>query len=429
MASIKDLGGGKYRVFVCNGFKPDGRVNRSTKVITAKSLADAKKQANALEVDFKRGQQIQFCSAPTFAQLAEKWRELKKPDIGLKSQEQYESYLNRFLLPRFGHMKLRDIKAIDIETYLRSLDKMVITKETKDGTVALRTGYSEKTKQKHYMFIQRLFNLAVKWDMVEYNPCIKVDTPTVHKKDANYYEEDNIEKMLECLEKECQDTISSFDCSRKFKKMDEYESNKRKHLWMFNDLMHKTYIWVALSSACRRGELAGLTVDDVDFNRNIITIKQTGHYDSEVGLYTVPRLKNGCPSKIVDMPQTVMDQMKKYLESREELFDLMGWGKSPFVFISLEDGKVTTAGGQIMPDVISKWFERFIERNNLPKITLHQVRHTSISYLINQGVDIKMVADRAGHQNTRTTEEVYGHIYGKNKRATAERYDDLFKDK
>ena len=61
----------------------------------------------------------------------------------------------------------------------------------------------------------------------------------------------------------------------------------------------------------------------------------------------------------------------------------------------------------MLPDVISQWFSKFLERNNLPKITLHEVRHTSISYLINKGVDIKKVADRAGHQNTRTTEEIY----------------------
>lgn len=82
-----------------------------------------------------------------------------------------------------------------------------------------------------------------------------------------------------------------------------------------------------------------------------------------------------------------------------------------------------------MPDVISQWFTKFLERNNLPKITLHEVRHTSISYLINKGVDVKMVADRAGHQNTRTTEEVYSHIYAKTRRATADIYNDLFTGK
>ena len=69
MASVKDLGGGKYRVFICNGFKADGKVNRTSKVITAKSLRDAEKQANVLEVDFKRGQQVQLAHAPTFNDL------------------------------------------------------------------------------------------------------------------------------------------------------------------------------------------------------------------------------------------------------------------------------------------------------------------------------------------------------------------------
>lgn len=81
MASIKNLGNNKYRIFVCDGFKPDGRVNRISKTIFAKSERDAEKQAQAMEVDFKRGQQIQFSSTPTFSELADKWRESWKSPI------------------------------------------------------------------------------------------------------------------------------------------------------------------------------------------------------------------------------------------------------------------------------------------------------------------------------------------------------------
>lgn len=49
------------------------------------------------------------------------------------------------------------------------------------------------------------------------------------------------------------------------------------------------------------------------------------------------------------------------------------------------------------------------------------------SYLINRGVDIKKVADRAGHQNTRTTEEIYGHVFARTRRATADEYNDMFR--
>ena len=94
MASVKDLGKGKYRVFICNGFKADGKVNRTSKVITARSMKDAEKQANALEVDFRRGKEIQPIHAPAFNDLVEKWRELKKPEVEYKTQERYEGFLN-----------------------------------------------------------------------------------------------------------------------------------------------------------------------------------------------------------------------------------------------------------------------------------------------------------------------------------------------
>ena len=140
MASVKDLGGGKYRVFICNGFKPNGKVNRTSKVITAKSLRDAEKQANVLEVDFKRGQQVQLTHAPTFNDLVEKWREIKKPDMEYKTQERYEGFLNGFMIPYFGNKKVKEIKALDIEAYLNTLKKDGVRLDGKKG------GYSEKNK-------------------------------------------------------------------------------------------------------------------------------------------------------------------------------------------------------------------------------------------------------------------------------------------
>lgn len=421
MASVKDLGGGKYRVFICNGFKPNGKVNRTSKVITAKSLRDAEKQANALEVDFKRGQQVQLAHAPTFSDLVEKWRELKKPGQEDKTQERNENFL-KFMLPYFGKMKVQEIKALNIEMYLNTLKKDGIRLDGKSG------GYSEKTIHSHYMFIQTLLNLAVKWDMIEYNPCIKVDTPKVHKKEAGYYEEAEIKRLLDCLDQACKDTISKF--SRRYQQLySPEEEYRRKQIRIINDLMHKVYVWVALASACRRGELIGLTVGNVDFDNNSILITQTGHYSPEKGIYFVSHLKNGSPTKNVDMPLAVMELLKEYLQARNNLIELMGWSDSGYVFISLEHGNVTTAGGPMLPDVISKWFAKFLKKNKLPKITLHEVRHTSISYLMNRGVDIKSVSVRAGHQNTRTTEEIYGHIYAKTKRATADIYDDLFTSK
>ena len=48
---------------------------------------------------------------------------------------------------------------------------------------------------------------------------------------------------------------------------------------------------------------------------------------------------------------------------------------------------------------VSKWFRDFIDRNGLPKVHIHSLRHTNASILIANGVDIKTVSKRLGHSN------------------------------
>lgn len=429
MASIKDLGNGKYRVFACNGFRSDGKVNRITKVIKAKSLKDAERQANEIEVHFKDGvirskkeekaeKARQDSQIISFVDLVEKWRELVESKKQEKSKERDEELLKHFMLPYFGDMKVKDIKALQIEEYLSTLEKDGVRLDKKKG------GYSEKTILNHYALLHSLLENAVKWEVIEYSPCSKVNRPKVHHKEARVYDENDISKLLNCLDLECEETISKF--SRKYDKYTPYEAFRRKQIRIFNDKMHKVYVWVALASACRRSELIGLTVDNVDIANNCIIIKRTGKYTSSKGIHFTEYLKNGSSSKVVDMPVPVMKLMGEYLQDRKDLFNLMGWEDNGDVFISLENGTVTRAGGTMLPDVISTWFDRFIKKYELPPLTLHGLRHTSISYLINRGVETSLIANRAGHQNTRTTEEIYGHIFAKTKRSTADKYDELF---
>lgn len=417
MASIKDLGSGKYRVFICNGFKPDGKVNRTSKVITARSMADAKKQAAALEVDYKRGEQVQLAHAPSFIDLVEKWRELKKSKMEHKTQERYEGFLTGFMLPYFGKKKVREIRPLNILEYLNTLEKDGVRQDGKKG------GYSEKTIRHHYGFIHSLLEFAVELEWLEYNTCDKVKAPKVEKHEAKYYERENIERLLDCLEAEYNEAVNEAGGIEDIFSFDNL--NSRQCTNIFTAYMRMNYILLALVSACRRSELIGLEIKNVNFEHNLIRIAHTGHYTVENGLYFVDHLKNGSSSKYIDMPDLMMDQLREYIEVRKAFINMMGWNDSGYLFISMKNGNVTEAGGPMMPDVISQWFDRFLKRNNLPKLTLHGIRHTSISYLINRDVALKRVADRAGHQNTRTTEEVYGHVSAKTRRATADEYNSL----
>ena len=61
------------------------------------------------------------------------------------------------------------------------------------------------------------------------------------------------------------------------------------------------------------------------------------------------------------------------------------------------------------PDAPYAWLQRFLKRNNLPKITVHGLRHTNATLLIGQGVNVRTVAGRLGHSMASTTLNIYSH--------------------
>lgn len=63
----------------------------------------------------------------------------------------------------------------------------------------------------------------------------------------------------------------------------------------------------------------------------------------------------------------------------------------------------------IHPDTLTNWFSDFIKRHDLPKVTLHGLRHTNASLLIAAGTNIRTVSGRLGHSQASTTANIYAH--------------------
>lgn len=62
------------------------------------------------------------------------------------------------------------------------------------------------------------------------------------------------------------------------------------------------------------------------------------------------------------------------------------------------------------PDVISRAFARLVERTDLPRIRLHDLRHTHATHLLAANVNVRVVSERLGHASTAFTLDVYGHV-------------------
>lgn len=57
-----------------------------------------------------------------------------------------------------------------------------------------------------------------------------------------------------------------------------------------------------------------------------------------------------------------------------------------------------------------KYLNRICDKNGLKRITLHGLRHTHCSLLFAAGASLKEVQDRLGHDDIKTTMDIYNHI-------------------
>lgn len=404
-----------YRTVASNGRGLDGKPIRKTWTFEARSLKAAKKKGDLLEAEWKAETKRNLpVSNPTFGELVEFWRTTYKyQKLAPKTKERYEDLLKNHILPVFGSKKVEEIRVIDVEQFLIYLRDPGRRKDKNN-----LAPYSEKTIQAYVMLLNVLLSSAVKWEMASRNVCDYVDKPTVKRKKAKFYDEDQIETLLKCLDEEgerVEQQIQAYDPNhRNHRKLSEQRKREiiAEKRYMYH--MLRAYVYLALGTACRRSELCGLNWTDIDLSENYMIIDTTLQYSHISGKVESDFLKNGEDTKEMYIPETTIDELKKYQNEQKRYKEIMGekW---------VESGKVFTCryGDLVFAEGMSARFRRFLQRYELDYITLHQIRHTSISYLLMKGVPLAVVSERAGHSDPTVTAKIYGHVFKKNKKAIA----------
>ena len=230
---------------------------------------------------------------------------------------------------------------------------------------------SAKTVLHHHRLISSILDKAVKWQVIFANPCDRVEAPKVERKEAKYLDEIQAAELLDCLERE--------------------------------PVQYRAMISLLLYSGMRRGELCGLTWEDVKIDECLIDINKSSLYLSDRGIFD-DETKNFSSKRVIKVPDLVMRLLSEHKRTQtEELFRLGdGWTRTNKVFTQ-------SNGKPIHPDTITGWFRKFIKRNNLPKVSIHSLRHTNATLLIANGTDLRTVSKRLGHSNMTTTGNIYTH--------------------
>ncbi len=163
-------------------------------------------------------------------------------------------------------------------------------------------------------------------------------------------------------------------------------------------------LWVlVLSTGMRRGEVAGLRWSDVDLDAQVLAVRQTRV--SVAGEVHASDPKTRASRRQISLDQLVVSVMRAH--RRHQLEERLAWGPA-----WVDSGYVFTRedGGPLHPERITVLFGRLVEETGLPKIRLHDLRHTSASLALAAGIHPKIMSERLGHASVAITLDLYSHV-------------------
>lgn len=383
MASITKRGN-TYRVRVLKGRDSSGKQLFESATFTPDPNKTEKQNQKALDlfvIEFeqkvKNGKYLDG-EKISFREFAEIW--LKEHAAGHLAPGTFNSYsdlLERHILPTIGPMKLSKIQPRTLNSLYRKLLEKQRGNKSK-GTL------SAATVKRCHAVISSIYSTAMKWNVCTENPCERTEPPRQARntEDIKYFTLEETERFLAILDK-------PMVCPRKAHDRTD-DTGKPYHVGEYVELQPipqqlKLFFYMALFLGCRRGELIALQWQDIDLERQSVSIRKSTSYSGGRTITKEPKNRTSC--REISVPAFLVDMLKAWRKEQMRLALSLGtaWeGKrrkeefdQNFLFIQW-DGK------QMHPSTPYHAFQKIIRRYNaalpagetpLPVIPLHGLRH------------------------------------------------------
>jgi len=171
----------------------------------------------------------------------------------------------------------------------------------------------------------------------------------------------------------------------------------------------------------RQGELLALKWKNVDLERGIIKIDQNlKRLPNGKLVFGKPKTKTSIRSITIgeETIDVLREQAKEIKREREDNRVKHLWKEMDMVFPS-------TIGTPLDPTNILKKFRQALKKAGLQRLRFHDLRHTSATLMLNNGIDVLVASRRLGHSKPSITLDVYGHLISSAEEKVAHKMDEL----
>lgn len=375
--AIKKIDTNKYKITIELGYDILGNRKRKTINFEGTKQEAIKKEAE-LKTEYYHIGESKRISDLTFEDLSVLFIEKYcKPNLAVITTHGYKKSLKR-IIPIIGNKKIKDITPLVLDNMYQKL---------KIGKSGVELGYDSMYNL--YKVVNVMFNQAIRWEIMDKNPNLKANKPKKTKVEKQFYDLNQVKKLLEVLDNE--------------------------------SIKYKTLIILALDSGARRSELCALRWSDIDFDTRMMSI--TKSLKVVEGVVDEKTTKTQSSIRTIKLSESTINQLKEYQDWQEaykKVFKRRWVAKDNRIFTSVD-------GGYMHPSTCDHIVRKIVKKYNLDHISFHELRHTCASLLINSGIDPKTVSKRLGHADTSITMEIYTHAFQESKNACADKFDDMMK--
>jgi integrase len=274
--------------------------------------------------------------------------------------ENYRIHVQAHIVPALGTIGLQRLSPAQLNAFYRYL----LTEAGKDGQ-----GLAPKTVRNVHNILHRALKDAVRWGYLVRNVAEAADPPKGKSAEMRVWSPDQLRAFLAHVRE---------------------------------DQLYAFWLLIA-TTGMRRGELAGLRWADVDLETGRLSVRQPRVVVANQPQASEPKTARGRRSLALD-PVTVSALRRHRARQLEHKLAVGArYQDSGLVFTWLD-------GSPIHPLRFSRWFEQHARRAGLPKIRLHDLRHSYVSAALAAGVPAKVISERLGHATIAVTMDIYSHV-------------------
>lgn len=308
---------------------------------------------------------------PSVAQFLDGWLEAIESSVRPRT---FESYcLNaRRVAPYLGRLKLRALEPAAVQGAYAAL---------------LKRGLSKRSVEQAHTVLHRALRQAMMWGLVARNPADVVAVPRPKRRDMQTLTEEQVRRLFEATAE------------------------------------HRLYpLWVLLATTgLRIGEALALSWGDVDLQRGRLSVRRALQRQRGRGLVFVEP-KSDTSRRTVPLPAgTVLTLADHRLRQERERTAAAGiaLNEKELVFLNVE-------GRPIDPSTLCRPFHQALKRAGIPRVRIHDLRHTAATYLLGRRVHPKIVQTLLGHSTITLTLDTYSHVIPSFTQEVADHMDTLF---